>query len=386
MDAALSAVLECGYFDAGTCRSCTRMGTPYDEQTAAKTAHASELLAAWPDAEWLPSMTSQPAGFRNKAKMVVGGTVDAPTLGILDSSQHGVDLTLCGILTDGLRAAFDPIKAFISNARIVPYDIPTRRGELKYVLLTQSTDGELMLRFVLRSTEALGRMRKLLPELMAALPQLAVVTANLLPEHKAALEGDEEIWLGGGEDLPMRLGEVVLHLRPASFFQTNTEIALGLYRQARAWIDEIAARSIWDLYCGVGGFALHVAAPGRHVHGVEISAPAVESARLSAAEAALPDVTFAVGDATALPIGQPPDAIIVNPPRRGLGDTLCATLEATGAQTIIYSSCNATTLARDIAALTSYTPQRVRLFDMFPQTDHYEVMVLLTRRSAISAN
>ena len=254
------------------------------------------------------------------------------------------------------------------------------------MLLTQSTDGELMLRFVLRSTEALGRMRKLLPGLIAALPQLAVVTANLLPEHKAALEGDEEIWLGGDEDLPMRLGEVILHLRPASFFQTNTEIAVGLYRQARAWIDEIAARSIWDLYCGVGGFALHVAAPGRQVHGVEISAPAVESARLSAAEAALSDVTFAVGDATVLPAGQPPDAIIVNPPRRGLGATLCATLEATGAKTIIYSSCNATTLANDMAALTSYMPQRVRLFDMFPQTDHYEVMVLLTRRSGISAN
>lgn len=373
--------MQCGYFDAGICRSCTRMGTPYGDQLAAKTAHARELLAAWPDAEWLQPMTSQSAGFRNKAKMVVGGTVDAPTLGILDAARHGVDLTLCGILADGLRAAFEPIKAFISSARIVPYDVPTRRGELKHVLLTQSADGALMLRFVLRSTEALGRMRKQLPGLMTALPQLAVVTANLLPEHKAVLEGDEEIGLGGGDTLPMRLGEVILHLRPASFFQTNTEIALGLYHQARAWIDEIAARSIWDLYCGVGGFALHVAAPGRLVRGVEISAPAVESARLSAAEAQLSDVTFAVGDATTLPVGQPPDAIIVNPPRRGLGDTLCVTLEATGAQTIIYSSCNATTLARDIAALPSYALQRVRLFDMFPQTDHYEVMVLLTRRS-----
>lgn len=365
----------------GTCRSCTRIGAPYGDQLAAKTAHARDLLAAWPDAEWLPPMTSQPAGFRNKAKMVVGGTVDAPTLGILDAAQHGVDLSLCGILTGGLRVAFDPIKAFISSARIVPYDVPTRSGELKHVLLTQSADGALMLRFVLRSTEALGRMRKHLPTLMTALPQLEVVTANLLPEHKAVLEGDEEIALAGGDTLPMRLGEVILHLRPASFFQTNTEIAVGLYHQAREWIDEIAAHSIWDLYCGVGGFALHAAAPGRLVHGVEISAPAVASAQLSAAEAGLAGVTFAVGDATALPIGQPPDAIIVNPPRRGLGDTLCATLEATGAQTIIYSSCNATTLARDIAALPSYTPQRVRLFDMFPQSDHYEVMVLLTRLS-----
>jgi len=372
--------MQCFYFDRGVCRSCTRMGTPYGAQLEAKVEHARSLLAAWPGAVWLPPMVSRPDAFRNKAKMVVGGTSDAPTLGILDPAQRGIDLTGCGILTSGLHAAFDPIKAFISRARIAPYDVPSRRGELKYVLLTESADGELMLRFVLRSTEAINRMQKYLPTLLAELPQLAVVTANLLPEHRAVLEGDEEIWLSGDETLPMRLGDRVLHLRPASFFQTNTEIAKGLYLQAREWIDGIGARSVWDLYCGVGGFALHVAAPGRRVHGVELSAPAVESARLSASEAGLADVTFSVGDATALIATDTPDAIIVNPPRRGLGDKLCETLQASGAETIIYSSCNAITLAKDIAAMPAYAPNVVRVFDMFPQTDHYEVMVLLTRR------
>jgi 23S rRNA (uracil747-C5)-methyltransferase len=375
-----SAIMHCGYFDAGMCRSCTRMGTPYKTQLEAKVAHARSLLAAWPGATWLPPMPSHPEAFRNKAKMVVGGTSDHPTLGILGPDQHGVDLTGCGILTEGLRAAFDPIKTFISAARIVPYDVPTRRGELKNVLLTESTDGSLMARFVLRSTEAIGRMQKHLASLLWDVPRLAVVTVNLLPEHKAVLEGDEEIWLSGGQTLPMPLGDRTLHLRPASFFQTNTEIARGLYRQARDWIDEIGACSVWDLYCGAGGFALHVAAPGRRVHGMEISAPAIESARLSAAEAGLADVTFAVGDATALVATDTPDAIIVNPPRRGLGDALCRTLNASGVPIIVYSSCNAVTLARDLAAMPAYEPKRVRVFDMFPQTDHYEVMVLLTRR------
>lgn len=373
--------MHCGYFDNGVCRSCTLMGTPYEAQIGAKLEHAQKLLAAWPDAVWLPPMASRREGFRNKAKMVVGGTSDAPTLGILDAAQHGVDLTGCGILAPGLRAAFAPIKAFIARARITPYDIPARRGELKNVLLTESADGALMLRFVLRSTEPVGRMQKHLSSLLADLPQLAVVTANILPEHKAVLEGDTEIALSGGETLPMRLGDRVLHLRPASFFQTNTDIAQGLYSQARTWADEVDARSILDLYCGVGGFALHVAAPGRRVHGIELSEAAIQSARLSAAEAGLADVTFAAGDATALVAGDAADTIIVNPPRRGLGDRLCETLEASGAKTIIYSSCNAVTLARDIAAMPAYAPRFIRLFDMFPQTDHYETMVLLRRRS-----
>lgn len=372
--------MQCGYYDRGVCRSCTLMGTPYGAQLRSKQEHAQTLLAAWPDAIWLPPMASRPDSFRNKAKMVAGGTAEAPTLGILDATQHGVDLTGCGVLAPGLCAAFSPIKAFITRARITPYDIPGRRGELKYVLVTESADGELMLRFVLRSTEALGRMQKHLATLLVDLPQLAVVTANILPEHKAVLEGDEEIALSGGETLSMRLGDRVLHLRPASFFQTNTDIARGLYLQAQEWVEAVGAQSIWDLYCGVGGFALHVAAPGRRVHGVELSEPAVESARLSAAEAGLSDVTFAAGDATALVAGEAPDTVIVNPPRRGLGDRLCETLEASGANAIIYSSCNAVTLARDIAAMPAYEPKFIRLFDMFPQTDHYEVMVLLIRR------
>ncbi len=373
--------MQCDYFDAGVCRSCTLMGVDYDAQLAGKVAHAEGLLAPWADAVWLPPVASAPEAFRNKAKMVVGGTVDAPTLGILDAAQRGVDLQACGVLAVGLRDAFPAIAAFITRAGLVPYDIPARRGELKNVLLTESPDGRLMLRFVLRSTEPLGRIRKHLPTLLAELPQLAVVTANLLPEHKAVIEGELEVPLTADETLAMRLDDVTLHLRPGSFFQTNTQIAAGLYRQAREWLAEASPATVWDLYCGVGGFALHVAAPGRRVRGVEVSAPAIESARLSAAEAGLADVTFDVGDATAVGGADAPDAVIVNPPRRGLGAELCATLDASDVQTVVYSSCNAESLARDLAVMPSLRPRRIRVFDMFPQTTHYEVMVLLERVS-----
>jgi 23S rRNA (uracil747-C5)-methyltransferase len=355
------------------------MGVEYDAQLAGKVAHAEGLLAPWADAVWLPPVAGQPEAFRNKAKMVVGGTVESPTLGILDAAQRGVDLQACGVLAVGLRSAFPAISAFITRAGLVPYDIPARRGELKNVLLTESPDGRLMLRFVLRSSESLSRIRKHLPSLLAELPQLAVVSANLLPEHKAVLEGPLEVPLTADETLAMRLDDVVLHLRPGSFFQTNTAIAAGLYRQAREWIDEVAPASVWDLYCGVGGFALHVAAPGRRVLGIEVNEPAIESARLSAAEAGLADVTFEVGDATSVGGADAPDAVIVNPPRRGLGAELCATLENSAVQTVVYSSCNAESLARDLAAMPSLRARRIRVFDMFPQTTHYEVMVLLER-------
>ena len=68
------------------------MGRPYDDQLAGKQAHAEELLAPFDLPAWLPPVASVERDYRNKAKMVVGGTVEAPTLGILDAEQRGVDL------------------------------------------------------------------------------------------------------------------------------------------------------------------------------------------------------------------------------------------------------------------------------------------------------
>ena len=370
----------CHHFEAGRCRSCSWLGTPYDAQLVAKQRQVEDLLPPLP---WLAPVASAQLGFRNKAKMVVHGTVESLTLGILNPAGSGVDLRDCPLHTPGIRAALPVLASFVSRAAIEPYDVPTRRGELKHLLVTESPDGELMVRFVLRSQEPVARIRKHLPWLREALPSLVVASVNLQPEHKAVLEGDREIPLTEQETLTMRVAGLDLHLRPQSFFQTNTAMADELYRLARAWVGEVAPRTVWDLYCGVGGFALAVAGTGADVTGIEISTEAVASATLSAT--GLPDVRFEAGDATAfaqqqaLGAGSPPDLVIVNPPRRGIGEELSGWLESSDVRHVLYSSCNAQTLAKDLAAMPSLRPVRGRLLDMFPNTSHYEVLVLLER-------
>lgn len=373
--------MHCSYFAAAQCHSCTLMGQPYVEQLAGKQRHADLALGSPRGLEWLPPVASPESGFRNKAKLVVGGDAHEPTLGILDADGRGVDLRLCGLYTPGLREAFPVLAEFVTHAGIAPYSVPRRAGELKYLLVTESPDGELMLRLVLRSQESVARIRKHLPALRAALPRLAVVSVNLHPEHKATVEGDREIVLTEQQTLRMRLGGVDLHLRPQSFFQTNTDVAAALYRQAAAWVDEKSPGSVWDLYCGVGGFALHVAQPTREVVGIETSVEAVASARLSAHEAGLDRVTFEAGDATAFALAadRAPDLVVVNPPRRGLGEDLSRWLEESSVRHVVYSSCHAGSLARDLASMPSLRPRQAQVLDMFPQTAHYEVLTLLER-------
>lgn len=427
--------MQCHHYDAGRCRSCVLMGVPYGVQLTDKDAAVrARLDAAVPAEAWLPPQASAESGFRNKAKLVATGTAAAPRLGILDPEQHprhhdgtGHDLRDCGLYEDGMEAAFHAIAETIPAAGLEPYDVAARTGELKSVIVTLSPDRELMVRFVLRSAARLDALRAAVPGLRSALAGLgtpaAVVTANLHPEHVALPEGPDEVHLAGDPTLRMELNGIGLRLRPQGFFQTNTDVTRRLYATAAAWLAEAAAadgtpvHSAWDLYCGVGGFAFHLARPVAEggagvaeVWGLETSEDAVAAARDTAAELGLAGaVRFTAGDATralspgrrepseALSSGKReasdagahpdddaapaamPDAVVVNPPRRGIGPELAARLQDSGVPHVLYSSCNAASLAKDLAAMPAYRARRAQVFDMFPQTGHAETLVLLSR-------
>lgn len=414
----------CQLHDASLCRSCPNLDLPLAQQLQLKQSAVQATLAGQVEtAAWLEPFASAPSHFRNKAKLAVSGTTHAPVLGLVDRFDNGTDLTSCPLHVNEIKAALAPLTRAITRMGLQPYSIVKRRGELKHVLITASTNGQLMVRFVLRSTAQLPAIRKGAPRLQSELPGLRVLSVNIQPRPAAILEGEREIILSQDSTLDMPLylpelggdGVVVnnkksvlpLVLPPQSFFQTNSDVAAGLYAQARAWARDYAggqagaltgepgagrahsdatqsSQSIWDLYCGVGGFALALAQPGAQVLGVEVSAPAIDGARAAAAQLSLtsPQVRFEAGDASVLDAsGQvyghdKPDLLVVNPPRRGIGE-LAASIEDSGIQRVLYSSCNPASLAKDLEVMSSYRVRRARLFDMFPHTNHAEVLVEL---------
>ena len=92
--------VDCSYFDAGLCRSCTLLPVPMSTRVKSQQAQVADLLAPfWVTGEkeqiWLPPVVGPESGFRIKVKMVVAGTTEHPTLGILDDDGMGIDLTDC---------------------------------------------------------------------------------------------------------------------------------------------------------------------------------------------------------------------------------------------------------------------------------------------------
>ena len=324
--------------------------------------------------------------------MVVSGAVERPILGILPDPrdpQSAVDLCDCPLYPQRFQAIFPLLKDFIARAGLVPYNVAKQKGELKHLLLTESQHShQLMLRFVLRSEAKLPLIQRELAGLRQKLPQLAVISVNIQTQNAAILEGEKEIFLTEQHTLPERFNQIPLFIRPQGFFQTNPQVAEGLYGTAQQWIKDLPVCQLWDLFCGVGGFGLHCLKALQmqnseqqiHLTGIEISASAITAAKLSAQQLGLEkQVHFQSLNAAnfALAQAEKPDLVIVNPPRRGIGQSLAEFLNEMRPHFILYSSCNAETMSKDLRSLTHYQLEKIQLFDMFPHTAHYEVLVLL---------
>ncbi|MGI2258755.1 23S rRNA (uracil(747)-C(5))-methyltransferase RlmC [Shewanella sp. GXUN23E] len=380
-------MLTCRYYSQGKCRSCNWLEQPVEQQLASKSAKLESLLGSLQVDSWLPPISGPQAGFRNKAKMVVLGAAHEPVLGIVGPDGEPVSLCDCPLYPEDMQQLLHRLEKFVQQAGIPPYRVDKARGELKFILLTRAAhSGEYLLRFVLRSHTAIERIERNLPQLLAEYPQIKVVSVNIQPVHMARLEGEEEIFLTEATRLEEVFNGVPLFIRPKSFFQTNPQVAADLYRTARDWVNELNPSKVWDLFCGVGGFGLHCASKAVDVTGIEIEAEAIACAKLSAEALGLDNLSFSALDSTGFAQGQDaaevPDVIIVNPPRRGIGEQLCLSLSAFAPKAIVYSSCNPVTLAKDLELIEGYDIKRVQLFDMFPHTEHAEVLVLLLRQDA----
>jgi len=368
----------CSYFDAHFCHSCGWIDYHYAEQLKLKSEQLDALLNRYQPKVWLKPATSPIKGFRNKAKMVATPTLEGVVLGLSEE----VNLIECPLYDISMQKVLHTTQEWLRELGVKGYDVRLRKGELKYVLLTRSkSNNTMMIRFVLRSHGIIARLQNALDDLLTRAPELKVVTANIQPVHMAILEGEEEIFFTEQRRLEERLNGIPLYIRPKSFFQTNPEVAEKLYHTASEWAGESKPKILWDLFCGVGGFALHCSVAECQIVGIEIEPEAIECARDSAALLEMSNIRFESLDTATFSAtsGDKPDLIILNPPRRGLGEQICKWLTRVGSERILYSSCNAMSLVKDLESLSGYTLKRVQLFDMFPHTAHYEVLVELVR-------
>lgn len=375
--------LNCPYYNQKICLSCTEIEVDYGNQIKKKEGELTELLGVSPD-NLLPTVTSSIEKFRAKAKFVITGSVDDPIIGLtgVENLDQGREILDCPLHDERINSILPSLKDFIQRAKLTPYGITSKKGEIKGIILFVSSSKEIYLRFILRSKESLDRIKKYIPSLQEENSDIKVISINIQPIPHAILEGEEEIFLTSESSVEHQFGSVRSEVHPQGFIQTNTEVAGKLYLKAAEWIRDISPEKFCELFSGQGAFSLSAAEYFRQGLGVEINPEAVDRANKTVKENHLSHLSFIAKDA-----GQvesevkkfSPDALLVNPPRRGLGEAL-PMIQNLGVKDLIYSSCSAESLARDLKVLGNvYKIHRMQIFDMFPHTKHFETLVWLKR-------
>lgn len=376
--------MKCQHYLQKHCLSCDLLSHDYPATLSIKEQKLAQLFPEQLDKmKTSVSCDNKIEGSRNKAKLAVANHHGKIAFGFYDQQMRFKPLEDCPLHSSAINSVLSVLKHQLMTHHIIPYDLSSKSGELKYVLITHSeSTNEILIRFVLRSNESLSHLRKLTVDLMASDSTIKVVTANIQPTHQAILEGAEEIVLTEKDYITHQFDEYTLYQGPRSFFQTNSAIALKLYQQLQTELSQLPIQSVIDLYCGVGAFSFFASKHCHQVVGVEISDAAILYANKAREMNGAHDIQFTAMDVDDFLTHQQDtycDAMIVNPPRRGLNESIISNIKRLHPTYLFYSSCNAETLQRDIAQLeTHYQIQSLQMFDMFPFTNHFETLAVLS--------
>ncbi len=385
---------------ADRCAGCPAIGMLYAEQLIRKQERVSRAVARYPALAGV--VVEAVAGaepivaYRTRAKLMVapGGRVGLYARG---GGHDVVDVPHCRVLAPALVRAASAIRRRVREAELhggvlAPSETPT--GALYAVDLREVRDGSdtrvLVTLVVQRERGAeLGALRGAAEALMAEAPDVAGVAANYHDGDGPQILGRETVHLAGAASARDRTGASVTLATFGSFVQAHRGQATRLHGLLRGAVGAHSPRPhVLDLFGGSGGIALGLAAAGASVDVVESFGPAVEQVR-AAAEAQRLDVRAQRADAaTALRSfaqgREGFDAVVVNPPRRGLDPDTREGLARLDAPVVAYVSCDPETLARDLDHLArlGYAAGALRPLDMIPLTDEVETVAILSRSEA----
>ena len=177
------------------------------------------------------------------------------------------------------------------------------------------------------------------------------------------------------------------------FIQINADINAQMISQAIDWLDISNKDTVIDFFSGVGNFTLPLAQVAKKAIGIEGLDSLVDAANVNAQRNNLDNCEFYKADLFKdlehfdWFREAKYDRILLDPGRLG-AQALCGQLGKLGAQKIVYVSCNAPTLIRDVKLLQKqgYQLKKAGMMDMFPHTTHFEAMVLLEKNKKQKKN
>ena len=350
------------------CGGCAHLDLDQETQREIKLSALAETLSragvGWSGPTEIAA--SPPTGWRTRATLHVGeDDAGGAVLGLRRSGGH--DIVVAGACLQ-LSAAANMV---VQGLRRLLVSAPDRTG-LEGVALAESMTGDqLVVTFEGQISRGLASYLR-----QRALDVPGITGAGIATPRSG--------WrrLGGGAFLEHQVGALALRAHARSFFQSNRYLVGALVEEVERHVTEGAP--VLDLYSGVGLFALALARSGHAVTAVEGNPLAVADGRENARTAGYDQgqvkvIGRPVESFLGWPAERSGEAIVVDPPRSGLGQALSRAIAARRPAVLVYVSCDPATLARDLSVLraSGLDVVSLRAFDLFPGTFHVETVAAL---------
>ncbi len=378
----------CKHF--GKCGGCSLMHMNYAEQLAFKRNKVENNLKKLGGL----SVSVQPCvaspkifGYRNKLSLPVRGNVGCVQIGMYRQNSHEVVDSDCCLLGDEWCSKLVKIfRKFLNENKIAPYDENSFQGAVRHIV-ARFVDNQLLAVVVTNGQQKIN-WQPLVEELGKNFPTFGLfVNENSLKNN--VILGKITKHVAGQEYIQSQHLGVKFRLRPTSFFQVNNEVKDALYAKVKELLDLSRTEVLVDCFSGVGILTTVLASDKFPTFAVEIEQSSVKDAQEIAALNGTPNVVNVCGDANAeLPEIAEQNrgkvmSLVVDPPRKGLGEHICNTILQAQFNNVVYVSCDSATLARDLKMLSvGYEIAFVQPYDMFPQTDQVETVVLLSMKKS----
>ena len=384
------------------CGGCMYQTMSYDEQLKMKAGQVKKLLdtaissAGQVDAEGKPDyvfegITGSPKqwAYRNKMEFSFGDDhLDGPlTLGLHKKASTYDILTVddCKIVHDDFTTVLKTVLDYFTEHPMPYYKKMKHTGYLRHLLVRRSeTTGEMLVHLVTTSQEECD-LTELTQRLLALQLEGRIVGIMHIINDTLAdvVQSDETRILYGQDYFYETLLGLKFRISTFSFFQPNSLAAEVLYNIVREYIQNTSGMEVFDLYSGTGTIAQLLAPVAKEVIGVEIVEDAVKAARENAKLNGLDNCRFIAGDVLKVldDLTEKPDVIVLDPPRDGIHPKALPKILSYGVNRIVYVSCKATSLARDLEAFLAagYRLEKACCVDQFCETVWTEAVALLVK-------
>ena len=312
--------------------------------------------------------------FRNRGIYPLKRVGDKVFMGFYMRGTHRIiDVRECPVQYPMLVKVANGFRKLVSEEPISIYNEERNWGKLRYFIVRGSKRLNEILVVLVTRMQAVSRK---FAEKIAALDERIVGVAENINPHKTNVIYGLTTRKALGRDYYMeRILDKSFRVSAPSFFQTNIDQAEKLIMEIRANMGR-KYRLLVDAYSGVGLFSITLADMAEKVVGVEES---ISSHTDSLANRDINDqmnVEFVRGRAEDYLETSNPDVVIVDPPRKGLGDRGVSSVLAASPEVLFYISCNPFSFARDASVLIKNGYQLVFAtpYDFFPQTHHVELL------------